>query len=55
MAKKNSGTQMEMLLPISGKSTSHSSLPNKLPRTLTYEKVIESLRKKGLTKAVGKK
>lgn len=55
MAKKPSGTQMEMLLPIVGKRAIPSAPPKKAPRSVSYEKLIESLRKKGLTKAVGNK
>jgi predicted GTPase len=55
MAKKISGTQIEMLLPISGKRTIVATTAKKTSKSLTYEKVVESLRKKGLTKAVGHK
>lgn len=55
MSKKPSGTQMEMLLPISGKRVTVAAETKKSPRSLTYEKVVESLRKKGLTKVVTNK
>ncbi len=56
MAKKPSGTQIEMLLPIAGKRMIAAiSQAKKEPRAITYQKVVESLRKKGLTKAVGSK
>lgn len=55
MPKKLSGKQIEMLLPIAGKRTVVAMVPKKAPKSLTYEKVVESLRKKGLTKAVGHK
>lgn len=55
MSKKPSGTQIEMLLPILGKRMTVAAEPKKAPRSLTYEKVVESLRKKGLTKIVTNK
>lgn len=56
MAKKTSGVQIEMLLPIVSKSSTQNEvrLMDK-PKTLTYEKVMASLRAKGLTRAVTKK
>lgn len=56
MAKKLSGTQIEMLLPIAGKRMITAvAQAKKEPRAITYQKVVESLRKKGLTKSVGNK
>lgn len=55
MAKKPSGKQMEMLLPIVGRREAIKLVEPKAPRSLSYEKVVESLRSKGLTKIAGKK
>lgn len=57
MAKPTSGRQLEMLLMIAGKkSESDSSVSSvkKNVRTLSYDKIVDSLRKKGLTKTVAK-
>ena len=54
MSKRPSGTQIEMLLPISGKRTETSAIVKK-SRTLSYDKIVDSLRKKGLTKTSAKK
>jgi hypothetical protein len=43
-----------MLLPISGKRTEHAAALKK-SRTLSYDKIVDSLRKKGLTKTAAKK
>ena len=52
MTKKPRDFQLEMLLPISGKDTVSIS---KKTRTVSYTKVVESLRRKGLTRALPKK
>ncbi len=56
MSKQSRGTQIEMLLPISGKKP-ETVIPvaPKKTRVLTYEKIVESLRKKGLTKLGARK
>ncbi|MGX9178470.1 hypothetical protein [Mesorhizobium sp. BHbdii] len=56
MSKKPSGTQIEMLLPISGKRARPAAANvGREIRTLSYDKIVDSLRKKGLTKTVVKK
>jgi len=55
MSKKTRGTQIEMLLPIPGKRDNDSTPAKKPVRSLSYSKVVESLRKKGLTRTVNKK
>lgn len=56
MSKRPSGTQIEMLLPIAGKKAEPASAAAvKKARTLSYDKIVDSLRKKGLTKTAAKK
>lgn len=55
MSKRPSGTQIEMLLPISGRRAEPAAATIKKTRTLSYDKIVDSLRKKGLTKTVVKK
>jgi hypothetical protein len=56
MSKRPSGTQIEMLLPISGKRALPAAVTVVTKkRTLSYDKIVDSLRKKGLTKTVVKK
>jgi hypothetical protein len=56
MSKKPNGTQIEMLLPIYGKiADSVPATVVKKTRPLSYEKIVASLRKKGLTKTAVKK
>jgi hypothetical protein len=56
MSNRPSSTQIEMLLPISGKRADTASTTIvKKTRTLSYEKIVDSLRKKGLTKTAVKK
>jgi hypothetical protein len=58
MAKRSSGGQIEMLLPITGKKTvsakTVAAKTGKPARTVSYENVVEALRKKGLTRKVAK-
>jgi hypothetical protein len=55
MAKRTSGKQIEMLLPIRGSHSIKSPSEKGPAKTVSYEKIVESLRKKGLTKSVVKK
>lgn len=54
MSKRPRDKQIEMLLPITTKTA--AALPTSKPiRTLSYDKVVDSLRKKGLTRPATKK
>lgn len=56
MSKRPSGRQIEMLLPITGKKAEALQTTEiKQPRALSYEKIVDSLRKKGLMKNASKK
>lgn len=55
MSKRPSGTQIEMLLPISGKRSASAATVVKKSRSLSYDKIVDSLRKKGLTRTMAKK
>ncbi|KAF2990154.1 hypothetical protein OGR47_11440 [Methylocystis sp. MJC1] len=54
MSKRPSSKQIEMLLPISGKKAESAPVVKKT-RQLSYQKIVDSLRKKGLTKTAVKK
>ncbi len=54
MSKRPKGTQIEMLLPISGKRAEPIPVVKKT-RALSYEKIFASLQKKGLTMTAVKK
>jgi len=46
---------MEMLLPIAGKKAAATKAAREMKiRTLSYDRIVDSLRKKGLTKTAAK-
>jgi hypothetical protein len=55
MSKVQTEKQIEMLLPISGKRIASDINVKIKPKSITYDQVISSLRKKGLTKSEVKK